>query len=281
MSTPEKPTPPQTTLEAKLEIPEDATPEQIVLMLEIEARTLSVLPDVYEAKETPANDMRAFAERTKKRIEVLNKLLKEQPGNPGLTMVKQLAGWRALAGDFARIPNFLTVEADWVENGKEEFWLSFSGEWPRFQRIFQAAKRLNAYIQPLISESDEYALSIRAIIATLNGITADLAKTFRPHGIEIDDVQILSSAPEDAKIDRANGEGFLIGGSGKTLPMKQMHDLIRAKQKETTETVVTDVRELGWSFHGEHRRETTVIPYLENTWLTGIGCYDIPEFRTH
>lgn len=312
MSTPDKPTPPQTTLEAKLETEKNTTPEQIVDQLETEAKALSVLPDVQETKESVTKDMRAFADRMKSRAntlykidqllkkqseivqlpegwknseaanKILNELFKTQGENPGLDMAKQLVDWGQLIRHFRGIPEELIEVASLIESGENEFKLAFKGEWPEFRAVLVAAKRLNAYIQPLLGESDgEGTLPIRAIIATLNGISFDLAKTFRPHGIEIDDVQILSSAPSDAEIDMGQAEGFLLMGGGKTLPLKQMRNFVLAKQKETAEPIVTDVLELGWSYQGERQRKTTVTPYREGTWDTAIGGYDIPEFCTH
>lgn len=284
---PEKPTlsrtTSRTTPETKLEIPENATPEQIVVQLETEAEALAVSPDIQEDKGSLTDDMRAFARRMEERTKILIDLLDKEPGNPGLDMAKQITDYSQIERYFTGLPNAFVEYANLIDNGQTEFWLDFNGQMPRIGGIFKAAKRLEAYIQPLLNQSDKGALPIRALIAVLNGTITDLTRTFRPYGVAIDDVQILSPAPKDAEVEHGHCEGFFLMGRGGTLPMRQMRELVIAKQKETEAPIVTDIWELGWSYKGERKKRTVVITYRENTWDTAERSSmrgSSPNFRT-
>ncbi|MFH0857278.1 MAG: hypothetical protein V1848_00840 [Candidatus Magasanikbacteria bacterium] len=271
-----------------LGLPKDATWEQIIHEITLleqkndaqgkptEGIISSPKQEVPQKKETFSQDIGAFASRMKEAEVYLTNLVEKVKNNPGFEMAKAMAQWDQMERDLVSYVGKLNY-AKGVSD-EEEIMRVIEQNMEYFVRIWQASKRLEAYIQPLLNENEPGSIPIRDFISKLKGISVDFESKFRPHGIELDSVEILSPVPQGVEIDYARAEGFLIGGGGDKLPMDEMRKMVLQRQKGTESPIVTDVRSLSYSIGGRKIRKTTVSTYDEIVWLTAMQ--DSPTFRT-
>lgn len=320
MTTPEKPIPPASEIKSEqltqtsLETPEKTTPEQIVAVLEAEARELQVAakartPETLRPIEQAINDFKELGRRLEKRMALLSRTFESASKNPGLEMAKHLAEWHQVNNVIERFiwyhgseyfikdiknpvqdANFLPT----VNESYKPFALAISGHWSYFASLLKAAASIEAYIQPLLQETDKNGLPIRALMASLRASNDDFINTAGHYGVAVDDLHYLAPVPPGVTVDNSSPPGCLY--NSEDLPLKEMHQLVREKIKTGGNTVtggsdyngwanlITDVREWGWSFQGERVRQSKVIIYWESTWLTALSVqennYVVVKFRT-
>ena len=279
--------------QVNLEVPENATLEQIVNALETEAEALSASqvqpPEIRKPASDAAEDLRDWAHRHEKRMEILSNLIKTCPENPGLVIALRLASWILVEGDLNQLPqiwnDFAEEQSSATQLTDDEYGEQFSTQFvimfARLERVLIAVARLEAYIQPLLKESDEGALPIRALIAALRATVTDMTNVVRAYGVSIDNIHILSPVSKDAEeVDHNRCEDFLAMGGGETLPLKEMQELVTVNPAGENEEILTDVIRWGWNLNGNPKRPSIVTTYVENIWLAGMGRGTNPEFST-